>query len=217
MRDIHCHILPGVDDGAHDLDESLRMLDAARAAGVTSIVCTPHCRDPYFDYNAMWDAFELLRANAGDFPLSMGFEVNHAKLMDLGMEWVGHLAFDGGREFLLELSTRAGAFEFEQYDRTIFELQGMGYTVIIAHPERYRAVQEDIDVARRLVKQGCKLCVSADFVAGGRLGKEKKPAKRLFEEDLVSYIASDAHEPVHYEYLARARREFSVRGAHFRT
>ena len=217
MRDIHCHILPGVDDGARDLDESLRMLDAARAAGVTSIVCTPHCRDPYFDYNAMWDAFELLRANAGGFPLSMGFEVNHAKLMDLGMEWAGHLAFDGGREFLLELSTRAGAFEFEQYDRTIFELQGMGYTVIIAHPERYRAVQEDIEVARRLVKQGCKLCVSADFIAGGRLGKEKKPAKRLFGEDLVSYIASDAHEPVHYEYLARARREFSVRGAHFKT
>lgn len=217
MRDIHCHILPGVDDGARDLDESLRMLDAARTAGVTSIVCTPHCRGPYFDYDAMWDAFELLRAHAGGFPLSMGFEVNHAKLMDLGMEWAGHLAFDGGREFLLELSTRAGKLEFEQYDRTIFELQGMGYTVIIAHPERYRAVQEDIEVARRLVKQGCKLCVSADFIAGGRLGKEKRPAKRLFEEDLVSYIASDAHEPVHYEYLARARREFSVRGAHFRT
>lgn len=61
MRDMHCHILPGVDDGARDLNESLRMLEAAKAAGVTSIVCTPHCRDPYFDYNAMWDAFELLK------------------------------------------------------------------------------------------------------------------------------------------------------------
>ena len=43
MRDIHCHILPGVDDGARDLDESLAMLEAAKQAGVTSIVCTPHC------------------------------------------------------------------------------------------------------------------------------------------------------------------------------
>lgn len=67
MRDMHCHILPGVDDEASDLDESLRMLDAARRAGVTSIVCTPHCRDPYFDYNAMWDAFELLQEHAGVF------------------------------------------------------------------------------------------------------------------------------------------------------
>lgn len=217
MRDMHCHILPGVDDGARDLDESLRMLEAAKAAGVTSIVCTPHCRDPYFDYDAMWDAFELLRAHAGGFPLSMGFEVNHAKLMELGMAWASRLAFDGGREFLLELSTRAGTLEFRQYERTIFELQGMGYTVIIAHPERYRAVQDDIEVARRLVQQGCKLCASADFVAGGRLGREKKPAKRLFEERLVSYIASDAHRVEHYGYLARARREYAVRGAHFRT
>ena len=132
---------------------------------------------------------------------------------EAGRPPVGSVDGDGG----FDRADDAGAFEFEQYDRTIFELQGMGYTVIIAHPERYRAVQEDIEVARRLVKQGCKLCVSADFIAGGRLGKEKKPAKRLFEEDLVSYIASDAHEPVHYEYLARARREYSVRGAHFRT
>lgn len=216
MRDMHCHILPGVDDGARDLNESLRMLEAARAAGVTSIVCTPHCRDPYFDYNAMWDAFELLKRHAGGFPLTMGFEVNHAKLMDLGMEWVDHLAFDGGREFLLELSTRADKLMFNEYERTIFELQGRGYTVIIAHPERYRAVQQDVDVARRLVKMGCKLQASADFIAGGRLGKEKKPAKRLFEENLYSFIASDAHREEHYRYLERARREYSVRGAHFK-
>lgn len=216
MRDMHCHILPGVDDGARDLNESLRMLEAARAAGVTSIVCTPHCRDPYFDYNAMWDAFELLKRHAGGFPLTMGFEVNHAKLMDLGMEWVDHLAFDGGREFLLELSTRADKLMFNEYERTIFELQGRGYTVIIAHPERYRAVQQDVDVARRLVKMGCKLQASADFIAGGRLGKEKKPAKLLFEENLYSFIASDAHREEHYRYLERARREYSVRGAHFK-
>ena len=47
LRDIHCHILPGVDDGAPDLASSLKMLEAAKEAGVTSIVCTPHCRDPY--------------------------------------------------------------------------------------------------------------------------------------------------------------------------
>ena len=63
---------------------------------------------------------------------------------------------------------------------------------------------------------GCKLQASADFIAGGRLGKEKKPAKRLFEENLYSFIASDAHREEHYVYLERARREYSVRGAHFK-
>ena len=53
MRDLHCHILPGVDDGAPDLEASLAMLEAAKRVGITSIVCTPHVRDPYFDYEAM--------------------------------------------------------------------------------------------------------------------------------------------------------------------
>ena len=216
MRDIHCHILSGVDDGARDLQESLAMLQAARNAGVTSIVCTPHVRDPYFDYDAMWDAFELLRAHAQGFPLQMGWEVNHAKLMDLGTDWIDHLHFDGGKEFLLELSSRCHEHDFEQYERTIYEIQSRGYEVIIAHPERYRAIQENTDLALRLVKQGCKLQASADFVTGGRLGREKKPAKKLFEENLYTYIASDAHCVEHYRLLAEARRTYRTRGRHAR-
>lgn len=216
MRDIHCHILPGVDDGAADLDESLAMLEAAKRAGVTSIVCTPHCREPYFDYDKMWDAFELLQAHANGFPLQMGFEVNHAKLMDLGMEWVPYLHFDGSNEFLLELSTVAGKLEFEEYERTIFELQGMGYEVIIAHPERYHAIQRDITVAQRLVRMGCKLQASADFVDGGRFGREKKPAERMFDENLYTYIGSDAHNVGHYDSLAYATKTYTCRGRHAR-
>ena len=216
MRDIHCHILPCFDDGAADLDESLAMLEAAKRAGVTSIVCTPHCREPYFDYDKMWDAFELLQAHANGFPLQMGFEVNHAKLMDLGMEWVPYLHFDGSNEFLLELSTVAGKLEFEEYERTIFELQGMGYEVIIAHPERYHAIQRDITVAQRLVRMGCKLQASADFVDGGRFGREKKPAERMFDENLYTYIGSDAHNVGHYDSLAYAIKTYTCRGRHAR-
>jgi protein-tyrosine phosphatase len=207
MRDIHCHILPGVDDGARNLNESLAMLAAARAVGVTSIVCTPHVRDPYFDYDKMWDAYDLLVAHAGGFPLQMGFEVNHAKLMDLGMRWVDYLHFDGSDEFLLELSTRATEVEFADYERTIFELQGRGYEVIIAHPERYRAVQKNPEVAERLARMGCKLQASADYVDGGRLGREKRPARRLFEDGMYDYIASDAHRVQHYDCLRRAMEQ----------
>lgn len=214
MRDVHCHILPGVDDGAADLAESLAMLEAAKAAGITEIVCTPHCRDPYFDYDAMWDAYELLVDHAGGFPLQMGFEVNHTKLMDLGMQWAEYLHFDGSNEFLLELSSRCTEHDFQQYERTIFELQGMGYDVIIAHPERYRAIQNDISLAKRLVRMGCKLQASSDFVNGGRLGAEKRPAKKMFDEMLYRYIGSDAHCPEHYRLFAEAKRDYRTRGAH---
>ncbi|MFR7751127.1 MAG: CpsB/CapC family capsule biosynthesis tyrosine phosphatase, partial [Collinsella sp.] len=90
-----------------------------------------------------------------------------------------------------------------------------GYQVIIAHPERYRAIQKDVSVAEHLVDLGCKLQASADFIAGGRFGREKKPAQRLFKRGLYSYIASDAHNVGHYDCLAKARAKFSV-GAHFR-
>lgn len=217
MRDIHCHILPGVDDGARDLAMSLEMLKAAQAAGVTSMVCTPHVRDPYFNYERQWEAFHTLQAHADGFPLTMGFEVNHTKLIELGVEqWAPYLHFDGSNEFLLELSSGCTERDFEDYERTIFELQGMGYTVIIAHPERYRAIQKSIELAERLLKMGCILQASADFVAGGRFGREKKPAEALFERRLYRYIASDAHRPEHYEYLARAYAKYPRRGAHMR-
>lgn len=215
MRDIHCHILPGVDDGAKDLNESLAMLEAAKAHGVTSIVCTPHCREPYFDFDAMWDAYRLLVEHAAGFPLQMGFEVNHTKLMELGMEWADRLHFDGSDEFLLELSTRATEVEFKQYERTVYELQCKGYEVIIAHPERYRIIQKDPSYAEEFVNMGCKLQASADFLKGGRFGREKKPAQKLFDARLYTYIASDAHCVKHYEYLQEAVAEYPVRGRHF--
>ena len=212
MRDMHCHILPGVDDGALDLSMSLEMIDAAREAGVTSIVCTPHARDPYFDYDAMWSAFELLRSHT-DMPLSMGFEVAHQKLQELGVrEWAPRLAFADSDEFLLELDPSCPPDAFGHYERTIYQLQGLGYRVIIAHPERCRAVQKDVGLAERLVDLGCELQASADFVAGGRLGREKRPAKKLVQRGLYSYVASDAHRPGHYGYLARALRDYDWEG-----
>lgn len=215
MRDIHSHVLPSVDDGARDLAASLEMIGAARAAGVTEIVCTPHCRDPFFDFDAMWGSFHLLSSQVVDVKLTMGFEVAHAKLVSLGVEaWAPKLHFDGSDELLLELDPGCTEADFIEYDRTIHTLQGMGYTVIIAHPERYRAVQRNIDLAVRLVRMGCELQASSDFLAGGRFGKEKKPARKMFDRLLYRHIASDAHVPEHYELLRRACDLYPVRGAH---
>ena len=216
MRDVHCHILPGVDDGSRSMGESLAMLEAAKRAGVTSIVCTPHCRDPWFDYETMWNALHAFKAEVEKQSmaprLSMGFEVNYKKLMELGAGWVPRLAFETG-EFLLELPTHALPSDWE---RMVFQIQGMGHTVIIAHPERYKAVQESLDVARGFIRAGCKIQLSADFYDEGRFSAVKKTAKALIEEGLVNFIASDAHGPGGYETLARVRREYRPRGGHAR-
>ena len=208
MRDMHCHILPGVDDGAEDLEESLCMLEAARQIGVTEIVCTPHCRDPYFDYDAMWDAYELLAAHADGIALHMGFEVNVEKFCELGFGWMDHLAFNDSDEFLLELRTHATPQDFLEYQRVIYEIQAAGYRVVIAHPERYLAVQGNLDIAADLVRMGCELQVSADFLNGGRFGREKAPAKSLLRRGLCAHIASDAHCANDYHAYANAMRRY---------
>ena len=109
---------------------------------------------------------------------------------------------------MLELSVGASPSGFGDYERTIFELQGMGYQVIIAHPERYIAIQRDITLAEDLVRMGCELQASTDFIAGGRLGAEKRPAKRMLKAGLYSYLASDAHVPKHYRYFRKAHKRY---------
>ena len=208
MRDMHCHILPGVDDGSASMVESLAMVAAARKAGITEIVCTPHCRDPYFDWNAMWAAYQRLAPMVPNMPIRMGFEVNHAKLMELGYGWIDYLAFPDTKEFLLELDTRCSPYHFDQYKRTIYEIQGRGYKVIIAHPERYQAIQEDIDIAAELVYMGCELQASTIFVGGGRFGNELQPAKLMLKEGLYTHIASDAHSVDDYKLFAKAMKKY---------
>ncbi|MBM6989569.1 MAG: phosphoesterase [Olsenella umbonata] len=215
MRDIHCHILPGVDDGAPDLKHSLEMLKAARAAGATSIVCTPHCRDPYFDYERMLAAYDELRGAVPDFPLYMGFEVNHSKLMQLGVdEWAARLGCRRTGQFLLELDTHCTSDSMGEYERTIYQLQGMGWRVVIAHPERYDAIRKNPELALRFLQLDCDMQASADFIRGGRLGNSGKTAKRMFQLGVYRYIASDAHCVEHYSLWQQACREYHVRPAH---
>jgi protein-tyrosine phosphatase len=191
------------------------MLSAAREAGATSIVCTPHCRDPYFDYDRMLAAFEVLRSAASSFPLYMGFEVNHSKLMQLGVdEWAPRLGCRRTGQFLLELDTHFTTDSMGEYERTIYKLQGLGWRVVIAHPERYDAVRKDPELARRFLQLDCDLQASADFIRGGRLGNSGKTAKRLFQMGLYRFIASDAHTAEHYALWRQACAEYHVRPSH---
>ena len=218
MRDIHCHILPGVDDGARTLEESLQMLQAAKDAGITSIVCTPHCRSPYFDFDKMWSAFHLLKSKAGGFPLQMGFEVNVAKLKRLGLEWADRLHFDGSDEFLLELEDEANEIDFREYNRIIYELQGRGYRIIIAHPERYKAIQKTL-VWRQIL---CATAASSRPRPTSLTADARSPsvaAKSKRRPSSCSKTCATATSPAmrttpNYKAFKKAVATYDLRGSH---
>lgn len=205
LTDIHCHILPGVDDGAEDLDETKAMLLAAKAAGVTTIIATPHLREKTADFErirrAYYSAKPLFDENGVE--LRLGFECYYGMLLN-GLDAKACTLHDTN-VLLLEFSS---GYLPMQWENDINGIQRMGLDVVIAHPERYGSIQHDIGVAERMVEIGCELQVSAGSLTGSLFSETRKCALRLLDKGLVGYIASDAHCVEDYRLYSRVMAKY---------
>jgi protein-tyrosine phosphatase len=197
MLDIHCHILPGVDDGSRSMEESLAMLHAAQTCGISRIVATPHCRGHHWDPHAICQAFQQLEPEARQMgmTLELGAEIYWEKLAELGFERARDLRLGASQLVLLEFGYQALP---AQWQRVVYELQRQGLQVVVAHPERYAPVQNDIAVAAQMKELGCYLQVSCNCMEGGLFSHRRKCAKALMKNGLVDYIATDAHRTADY-------------------
>ena len=204
MFDQHCRILWDVDDGAATRDESLQMLDAARKAGITRMLCTPHLRWDDFDRNKVqrhFDEFKELAADQG-IVAELGFEVYYKTLLKKGLHHAPEFCLGNSNRILLEFNS-GGEITFG-WEQTIFKLQNTyGLDVVIAHPERYSTVQKDFDAVYRLLGAGCKLQISAMDLDKGFLSKPVKVAKRMVKEGLGAVLVSDAHRAEHYRVFQK--------------
>lgn len=182
------------------------MLVAARNAGIDHIVCTPHCRTSNFNLPLIQRQYRAFKAHAAQMGIrtNLGFEVYWKKLAELGVETAPKLCIEGTDLLLLEFSTAALPVNWQ---RAVYSIQSQGITVIVAHPERYKAVQDNLEVAYEMKDMGCRLQLSANFVEGGRFDKRHRTAKALLKEGLADYVASDAHRPEHYAVYTKALHE----------
>jgi protein-tyrosine phosphatase len=203
MFDIHCHILFGVDDGSSNFAESQAMLHAARNVGINHIVCTPHYRGRNTDRQRVAENYHTLRtfAQKQGFEMALGFEVYWEALADIGAEGALDLCIENTNLLLLEFS--CGSLP-ANWQRIIFDLQGRGIQPIIAHPERYRPIQNNIDIAVEMKNMGCFLQLSGNFAVGGLLSGSRKTAIKLLESNLIDYVASDAHSVEDYADYKKA-------------
>ncbi|MFH1981094.1 MAG: CpsB/CapC family capsule biosynthesis tyrosine phosphatase [Pseudomonadota bacterium] len=198
MIDLHCHILPGTDDGAEDIDESLDMARVAVADGIHTLVATPHVGNGvYAPVPEDIDATVLVLQRALDqerIPLKIiaGAEMHlHPGLRDLYHRAKGPTIGGSGRFMLLELpvhSVPSGVSEL------IFSLKMDGITPILAHPERNTAIQQDPDMLKQLVETGALVQVTAMSVTGVFGHRAGDCAAHLLNRRLVHVIASDAHD-----------------------
>lgn len=199
MIDLHCHILPGLDDGAAKGSDTLKMCRMAAEDGITHVVATPHIHPstPYVSMDAVKKLCNGLNSilERQGIPLTVlpGGEVALTPdLVKRAKDGSLHTLCDNGRYFFLEL---ADAQPGKGLEDIIFEMKLQGITPIIAHPERTGAQAPSLDWIVRLVELGCLSQITAMSLTGD-LGKPiAKICEQMLDRNLAHLVATDAHSP----------------------
>lgn len=198
MIDLHSHILPGVDDGAGSMSESVEMARAAVADGIRVIAATPHVRA---DYPTLPETMERvlgeLRGSlrAAEVPLQVlpGAEVAFDLLPRLSSDDLLRFGLGGSERYLLVELPYVG-WPLDVGHR-LLDLRRRGFWPVIAHPERIDEVQRSPERLRPLVEAGALVQVTAAAI-DGRIGRRARDAAfALLGRGLAHIVASDAHSP----------------------
>ena len=193
LVDIHCHILPGVDDGAPDMETSRAMIRDAYEQGVRYIIATPHYRPEMFEpsMKKVIRVYHELRDDAEEvgIGLRLGCEYYRNEQMIRHLDKKLRPTMLGSRYVLTEFSTNDSFVTVRNY---IYELITKGYRAIVAHVERYSCCQEPERI-QELKKLGAQIQINADSVLGYEGHTIRKFCAGLMKDDLVDFIGSDAH------------------------
>lgn len=196
MIDLHCHILPGVDDGAPDLDASLAMARHAEGAGIATIAATPHIREDFaLELSSLAERVAELnsRLEAAGIAVRVvqGGELAISKAPDLDDGELAAIRLGDGPYVLVESPY---ADVGDMLESTLFELQVRDVQPLLAHPERSPCFLGDIGRVEALVERGIMCSVTAASMAGAFGSTVKAFTRELFAAGLVHDVASDAHD-----------------------
>jgi protein-tyrosine phosphatase len=197
MIDLHCHILPGLDDGAPDLDVSLAMARAFVADGVSLVACTPHILPGLYDNSGpkIRAAVARLqeRIDQAGIPLKLATGAdNHIAPDFAGEIRRGHLlSLADTRYVLVEPPHHVAPPRLEEF---FFDVGVAGYVPVLTHPERLTWIGAHYAAIRRLAAAGVLMQITAGSLAG-RFGRDARYfAERMLDEGLVNILATDSHD-----------------------
>lgn len=196
LFDIHCHIVPSVDDGASDTEEAFRMLQMEYRQGIRTIIATPHFRKQMFETSRQtveqqfMQLRQLARKVSPDLKVYLGCEF-HANMEMIEMLRRGEvLTMAGSRYVLTEFS---GSSKSSYIRERVYSLLSHGYKPIVAHIERYECLRKDLNLVEELVDLGAFMQINADSIIGKAGFGTKRYCRKLIKQDLVSFIGSDCH------------------------
>jgi len=202
--DMHSHVLPGIDDGAQNPQESVFLIRKMMELGIKKIIATPHIMADYYRNTAesINGALEILRAELVKQNIDIPVEAAAEHYFDETFEKRikdGRLMIMGGKYVLFELSFVAQPPNLLQAIQSMTEL---GLQPILAHPERY--LYMDLEQMRGMREWGCMLQLNTISLTGYYGKESKRMAEALVDNQLVDFISSDMHHPKHAEAMQNA-------------
>jgi protein-tyrosine phosphatase len=194
--DLHCHLLPGIDDGSQTLETSLEMARIAVADGIAKIYCTPHIYPGLYentgpDIQRRVSQLQLILNDKGiALELSYGADVHLVPEVPAGLADGSIPTLGGTRYLLLEPSHHVRPPRFKA---SVFALIAAGYVPVITHPERLTWVDDHFDDFTSLARSGAWLQITGGALVG-RFGKRvERIAERFVGDGWAAVLASDAH------------------------
>jgi len=194
MIDIHCHILPGVDDGAADLVEAVKMAEIALADGISGIVATAHIKEPLIDRQFLFTCHKMLTKCLEKRLIPVDIFLGGEVSIFIDSSVSKFYTINKTRYILVEfpdvhLSKNAG--------ETLFNLIVNGFRPIIAHPERNSSILRKPDILFDLLNMQVLVQITAGSITGMFGPDSRACARFLLQKGVVSFIASDAHSAGH--------------------
>lgn len=204
--DIHSHLIPGVDDGSQSMEESISLLKQLKELGYKKVITTPHIfYDSYLDgYDILFKKLEDLRLKVKENNIDIEIVLSGEYLLDDDIkervEKKQILSF-GDNYLLFEFPMRNEPMGYEEW---LFDLQLSGYNLILAHPERYTFLNNDIKKYYKLKDRGILFQVNISSFSGYYGEHIQKLVEKLTNENLVDLIGTDCHGQRHIDALKKS-------------
>lgn len=205
--DVHSHFIPGIDDGAKTMEDSLELLELMQQFGYRKVITTPHIMSDYYRNtpDIILSGLDKVREAAAKKGLTIQIDAAAEYYLDIELEEKiknKELLTFGDNHVLFEMSFVS---EPPNLNRVVFEMQMAGYRPVLAHVERYNCWHQQPEKIQSMFDKGVVLQMNLNSLSGHYSPQTKKVAEKLIDQDMIGLLGTDCHNTNHLQLLRQTQ------------